>query len=323
MSSKTLLFVLNYNGTKMTCDLLRSLCSIGFPYPVWVVDNGSEQDDSEVFKAAFPSIVVKRIGENCGFAGGVNHAMRMAAEAGFDYAYEINNDTLAVDDFLTPCVEIMDRFPEVDIVASRTKSLNRKTGEFSIWGFHSSPEEAALFPGGFLETRHVTGCGMLLRVTTFLAFGGMDERFFCYGEENDYCYRLAKAGRKQGFSAHSLILHQGALTTGGGCIRRYWRGRNTILFSRLHDSSWQDSGTFLVKRSLVPGVKSLFKGDFDNVAATGHGYADALLGRYGKRIRPFRKRTGIPLFVFLSPFVFLYALAVSSWLHPFRPKPEP
>lgn len=319
---KTLLFILNYNGTKMTCDLLSSLRAIGFAHPVWVIDNGSSKDDSEAFCSAFPGVVVKRIKDNCGFAGGVNWAMREAAAEGYDYAYEINNDTLATDDFLTPCVEIMDRRPDVDIVGSRVLNLDERTGEYSIWGFHSKPEEASTFPDGFLETRHVSGCGMLLRVKSFWEFGGIDERFFCYGEENDYCYRLAKAGRKQGIAKDSLIRHQGKLTT-GGVWTKYWTARNTILFSRLHDSSWQDSGTILVKLSILDGYRNLFSGGFLKSAAAGHGYADALRNRYGKRVRPFRPFAGNVLFVFLTPLVFVYAVLIWSRMHPFRPRPEP
>ena len=322
MRGKVLLFVLNFNGTRMTCDLLTSLRKSGFPYDVWVVDNGSKQDDSERFITAFPGITVKSIDDNCGFAGGVNRAMLMAYDEGYDYAYEINNDTLVTDDFLTPCLEIMEQNPNVDIVGSRVLNRDETTGKYTIWGFHSHPKEASTFPDGFLETRHVLGCGMLLRVKTFLEFGGLDERFFCYGEENDYCYRLAKAGREQGIAAKSLIRHQGKLTT-GGIWTRYWGARNTILFSRLHDSSWQDSGSVLIKRSLIPGFKHLFHGDFEKTAAAGHGYADAIRGRYGKRTRPFHRTKGTLLFLFLSPFIFIYALSIHSRLHPWRPRPEP
>lgn len=321
-TDKTLLFILNYNGTKMTCDLLSSLQNIAFPYAVWVVDNGSAQDDSAQFMAAFPKVVVKRIVDNCGFAGGVNWAMKTAAQEGFEYAYELNNDTLATDDFLTPCLEIMKRRPDVDIVASRTLTLEPTTGKYTHWGYHSRPEEAKTFPEGFLETLHVTGCGMLLRVKTFLEFGGLDERFFCYHEENDYCFRLAKAGRKLGFAAKSLILHQGSLTT-GGVWTRYWYARNTILFSRLHDSSWFNSGSLLIRGSLLIGYKNLINGDILQTAAAGHGYLDALLHRYGKRTKPFRPVQGTILFLLLSPFVFLYAVMISCAMHPFRPRPIP
>lgn len=321
-SPRTVVFILNYNGTKQTCDLLVSLRKVGFAHSVWVVDNGSKRDDSAMFVAAFPGVIIKRIVENCGFAGGVNMAMRMAADENFDYAYEMNNDTLADDDFLSPCIDIMERRDDVDIVGSRVLNMNHDTGKYSIWGFHSRPEEAQSFPDGFLQTRHVSGCGMLLRVKTFLEFGGLDERFFCYGEENDYCYRLAKAGRKQGIAAKSLIRHQGKLTTGGNWTR-YWRARNTILFSQLHDSSWQNSGSVLIKRSLIPGFKHLFHGDFEKTAAAGHGYADAIRGRYGKRTRPFHRTKGTLLFLILSPFIFLYALFIHPRLHPCRPHLEP
>ena len=321
--ARCLLFILNYNGTKITCDLLRSLREICFPHPVWVVDNGSDRDDTSAFVEAYPGVEVRRLAVNCGFAGGVNRAMEMAAEAGYEFAYEINNDTLAEDDFLAPCVEIMERFPDVDIVASRTKTLDRATGAFSIWGFCSGPDDLGRYRDGFLETRHVTGCGMLLRVSSFMKFRGLDERFFCYGEENDYCYRIAKAGRKQGFAEKSLILHQGSLTC-DGVWQRYFAARNTILFSRLWDSSWQDSGSILIRRVILPSWKDIrCRCRWLHVAAAGHGLADAVLGRYGKRTAPFRLSRGIPLFFFFSPLVFLYAISVSAKMHPGRPRPQP
>ena len=319
---RELLFVLNYNGTKMTCDLLSSLRSVFFPHPVWVVDNGSDKDDSAAFETAFPGVVVKKIAENCGFAGGVNKAVRMAADEGYEFVYEINNDTLATDDFLLPCLEIMERRPDVDVVASRTRTLNPKTGEFSIWGYHSKPKEARCFPDGFLETKNVLGCGMLLRVKTFLEFGGLDERFFCYCEETDYCFRLAKAGRKLGIAANSLILHQGAATTTGTGVL-YYGTRNTLLFSRLHDSSWMGCSQTLAKKAVFPGWKALFTGKALSAAVIGHAFSDAIRGRFGKRKAPFRKIRGVFLFVLLSPVVLLYAIAISATLHPWRPRPEP
>ena len=127
---------------------------------------------------------------------------------------------------------------------------------------------------------------------------------------------------KQGFAARSLILHQGAVTT-GSVGSRYFCARNTILFSRLHNSSWQDSGAILIKRSLLLGIKHLAHGEFIKTAAAGHGYADAICGRYGKRSRPFRQIEGVLLFLALAPFVFLYAVSIHSRLHPWRPRPEP
>ena len=319
---RTVLFVLNYNGTKLTCDLLASLRTVSLPYPVWVVDNGSDHDDSEAFESALPGVIVKRISPNCGFAGGVNKAVRMAANEGFEFAYEINNDTLGQDDFVSPCVDIMTKLPDVDIVASRTRTLDPQTGEFSIWGYHSRPEEVDRAPEGFLETKNVTGCGMLLRVKTFLDFGGLDERFFCYCEETDYCFRLAKAGRRLGFAARSLILHQGAATTTGpGSL--YYLTRNTLLFSRLHDSSWMNTSSSLVKKAVIPGWTALFTGKARTAAIIGHAFSDAIRGRFGKRKTPFRKNRGVFLFVLLSPLILIYAIAISAMLHPWRPKPKP
>lgn len=304
---RTLLFILNYNGTKLTCDLLSSLRAIDFPYSVWIVDNGSIQDDSEAFRAVFPSVIVKRIQENQGFAGGVNRAMEMAAAEDFEYAYEMNNDTLADNDFVTPCVEIMERMPDVDIVGSRTLTLDRTTGQFSIWGFRSDPKWFPKFKDGFLRTNRVVGCGMLLRVSTFRKFGGLDERFFLYMEETDYCFRLVESHRKVGIASDSLIRHQGKATNDGPTVR-YFHARNSFLFLRLHPPTKVFYRSGMANEIVFKNTMDLLRGKLALVSAAGHGFADALRGRFGRRNRPMSVFCGILAFLLLWPFAAAYAI---------------
>ena len=305
---RTVLFILNYNGTKMTCDLLASLRKIEIPYPVWVVDNGSDHDDSIEFQTVLPSVVIKRIPHNCGFAGGVNRAMAMASAEDYDYAYEMNNDTLAKDDFLTPCVEIMERQPDVDVVGSRTLTLDRQTGNFSIWGFLSDPKWAGKFRDGFAATNRVVGCGMLLRVSSFRTFGGLDERFFLYMEESDYCFRLVRAGKKVGIAANSLILHQGKATNDGPSVRYYY-ARNCPLFAWLHATARMNGASSLLHDVIIRSIKDAIRGDSSGMSASGQGFWDAIRGKFGKRGRPFSAFFGCMAFVLLAPCFFVYSLA--------------
>ena len=319
---KTVLIILHWNGTDYTCDLLRSIAGIRFPYPVWVYDNGSSRDDSEVISAALTGVRVIRCNENYGFAGGVNRAVAFAGKEGFDFAYVINNDTLAQNDFLTPCVEIMTSDSSIAIVGSRVLLPDLKTGQFTRWAYHSSPEEAQTFPNGFLKTRHVLGCGMLLRISTFLAMGGLDERFFCYFEENDYCFRIVKAGLTQGIAAKSLIIHKDK-GTDDGIWTRYFYGRNTLLFSRLHDSSYMNCAWVLLHLCVLRGWRDILRGNSQKTAALGHGFADAFRGRFGRRNGAFGKFSGLTWFMILQPLVLLYALCIHPRMHPFREKPIP
>lgn len=311
MKNRTVLLIMNFNGTSMTVDLLASLAKIHFQHDVWVYDNGSQNDDTQTFRETFPNVQVIRSVENHGFAGGVNRAVACAAADGYDYAYVINNDTLAFDDFLSPCIAIMDVYPDVDIVGSRVLLPDLKTGEFTRWGYHSSPNEAKSFPDGFLETRQVLGCGMLLRISTYQKLGGLDERFFCYFEENDYCFRVTNHKHRLGMAADSLIIHKDK-GTDDGIWTRYFYGRNTLLFSRLHDSSILNCAHTIIYRCLLRGWKDIFCGQFKKTAAVGHGFADALRRRFGKRTMPFGTFSGLFYFVTLNPLVFLYAL----YIHP-------
>ena len=58
---KTVIITLNWNGTKNTTQLLQSYMSCNIQIPIWVVDNGSDIDDTEAFKEICPSVEIKKL----------------------------------------------------------------------------------------------------------------------------------------------------------------------------------------------------------------------------------------------------------------------
>lgn len=220
----------NWSDTKM---LLDSLQSAEVTAPIWLFDNGSQSvQPLREIREAFPWIRYFRLDMNYGFAGGMNRALKEVSDEGFNMAYAINNDCLVTNDFLSPVVKMAKVRHDMAIMGSRYLSKG-KSGQYDIWGFHSNPLEGELYRDGFMQTDKVVGCGMLIKIHPFFDVGGFDERFFCYGEEDDLCYRLQKKGYTVGMCFDSLILHnhQGS-DIGGNSI--YYRTRNEYLLKSLH-----------------------------------------------------------------------------------------
>ncbi len=285
--------ILNWNGWKDTGRLVSSLLENGISAPIWVVDNGSRSDESQQIRDIDPKVNIVRLAENYGFAGGMNRAIRLAAAGGYTMVYAMNNDCLVNSDFLTPIVEAARSFPEIAVLGSRYLSRDDRGG-YTLWGFHSDPKEREAFSNGVLLTDRVVGCGMLVKIDPFVQVGAFDERFFCYGEENDLCHRLWKRGYRVGFCYDSLILHnhQGSDVSGNAV---YYRSRNLHLSGRLHPESADHKPNPLAILDIA--WASLAKSNYTLFTSHVEGMHHGLLGKYGKRGKPYPLLATIAVFL--------------------------
>lgn len=283
INNLAVVFVLNWNGTEDTCRLLRALKKSAVPYPVWVVDNGSEQDDSDLFKKAFAGVETLRITPNRGFAGGVNWAIDEAKKRGFRYAYEINNDCFVEVDPISPCVTLAETDSSIFAVGSCEPSKRHYYCKM-IGPCGGAPCDS---PGGF---------AILFRVDEFVSLGGLDERFFCYDEETDLLWRACNAGMRNMICPDSIVehRHQGSDKNGNAL---YYRTRNRFLLKRKHlfGRPVYAIGT---AASFVPLVIRSFPKERDIWFGWTQGLLHAFVFRYGKRPPP-RKGSAVffPLFV--------------------------
>ena len=281
-TNKTVIVTLNWNGTTDTLNLLKSLQKEKLQFPVWIIDNGSDSDDTEAFLAAYPSASVIRLGENFGFAGGMNRAIEKAIADSFEFVYEINNDCLVTNDVVTPCLREAINHPSAAIIGSRYVNKDQQ-GEYTKWGFHSSPEEEDGFIHGLLSTDRVGGCAMLIRCKQVMDNGGFDERFFCYGEEVEACWRLLDNGMQVGICKDSLVMHnhQGSDI---GSNAAYYRTRNLFL---LKEKQWKRCDFF--SRELTNNIRNAWTGIAQKKIEVACAYTQGILHgtfrKFGKRPR--------------------------------------
>jgi len=207
--------VLNFNGLDCLSECLLSLEKLQYDnFTVIVVDNASVDGSFERAQKMFPSFFYLSQKENRGFAGGMNAGIEKALAEGADYVWLLNNDAEAEENSLSLLV----RASEEDSSIGAISPLIREKQSKQIWFakgkidflrmrvIHVEPNEQdwkkMSFPSEFL-----TGCALLIKREAFEKIGKLDERFFLYYEDADFCLRLKEAGFKRLVATRAVVLH--------------------------------------------------------------------------------------------------------------------
>lgn len=217
--------VLNWNGGRDTVECLDSLAAADLQgASVLVVDNGSRDDSLAVIRARFPGQRVLALAENRGYAGGNNAGIRIALEAGAPGVLLLNNDTRVAPDFLGPLLGVMRDSPRAAAASSQILRLERpelldvaylevhfdERNVVQLQGVNRLPSE------GFDHRRRVyvvPGCCVLFRAEALRDVGLLDEAYFAYHEDVDWCLRAAERGWEVYYEPYSRVFHKGSRST--------------------------------------------------------------------------------------------------------------
>ncbi|MBW8042190.1 MAG: glycosyltransferase family 2 protein [Planctomycetes bacterium] len=223
------IIIVNWNTCEILSDCLVSVYkqTESVEFDVIVIDNHSTDGSVEMIKNKFPQVRLIENPANRGFAVANNQGMAIAKGR---YVLLLNSDTIVLDNAITKTVRFADAHPEAVVVGCRVLNPDR-TLQPTCFMFpsiinllFSSSYLYKLFPRSRIFGRErmtwwdrsdvrevdvVTGCVMLVRRTAVEQVGIMDERFFMYGEETDWCYRFRQAGWKVMFTPTAEIIHLG------------------------------------------------------------------------------------------------------------------
>ena len=242
------IIIVNWNTRDMLRDCLASVfAGLGaLRAEIFVVDNGSTDGSPEMLGAEFPQVVTIANRDNRGFAAANNQALFQATGR---HLMLLNTDTLVHGAVLPDAVAFLDANPRVGVMGPRI--LNRDgTVQVSSTRFPTLGNltlqmlgltRFAAFDRYRMErwdrrdTREVeviSGCAMFVRRTALAKVGPLDEAFFFYGEETDWCHRFAAAGWRVVFAPVGEITH-----FGGGSVNSLNHMRDILLTQgtvRLH-----------------------------------------------------------------------------------------
>jgi N-acetylglucosaminyl-diphospho-decaprenol L-rhamnosyltransferase len=264
-----------------------------------LVDNGSTDGTVDVVRELFPDVQVL-VRENLGLAAGWNAGMAVASGRFF---LILNADAWLTEGSLERLVAFADEHPGAAIVGPRLSnpdgSLQRSVRGFpTLWRLATeylflrklAPGTRALnafYAGGFahdrvLEAEAVMGACMLVRREAVDAVGPLDEDFFLFSEETDWCFRFVRAGWKVLFFPGAECVHVGGASHGGRLFRENVRGHLRFFAKHRGARSAERARRLLRAALLARGV--LFRGERgrmyrDAAAWLGSGRVPELLRR--------------------------------------------
>jgi hypothetical protein len=243
MEPKVSIIVLNYNGREDTLACLRSLEHLTYSnVQVIMVDNASGDGTAEAVRASHPDVVVIETGANLGFTGGNNVGIRRALEDGADYIMLLNNDTIVAPDCIDVMVEVMENDPAVGVTGpmiyyySAPETIWSAGGEID-WSRGTTrmigvnEEDKSQYGLSPRPVDFVTGCALLVQRDVWEKVGLLDDKFFMYYEETEWCVRAARAGYKIMLVPGAMLWHKISIEARATSPRTYYyMTRNRLLF---------------------------------------------------------------------------------------------
>jgi GT2 family glycosyltransferase len=218
-AKRVFVLVLNWNNWMCTLDCLASLGHLDYENcKVIVIDNGSTDASVEQIGKRFPDVEIIQLAENVGFAGGNNEGIRVALGGGADYVWLLNNDTIVDRKALRAMVDRAEQDPKIGAVGSAIYSIEDRQ-QLQAWGggyvnFWLGRSRHFLSPVPDEKIEFLTGASLLLRRSVLESVGLLDEGFFLYWEDADYCAHLRRTGWRLAVAGDSKVWHKENATVG-------------------------------------------------------------------------------------------------------------
>ena len=224
------IILVSYNTVEDTLRALRSVYqeTKQFQFGIIVVDNNSQDNSALLIKKEFPKISLIESKKNLGFAGGVNIG---AKQSKADYLLLLNPDTIILDGAIDTLLLFAKNKPENGIWGGITLnndlSVNThnawaqesiSTLFFSVFGLNRLFQHSCFFNhanygcwkrDSIKTVDTLQGSFFLISKDLWGVLGGLDETFFMYAEEADFCYRARQQGYQPIITPNAKIIHHG------------------------------------------------------------------------------------------------------------------
>lgn len=220
--------IVNYNVREFLNNALISLFKAleGYSSEIFVVDNASDDGSVELVQQRFPLVHLIINKTNIGFAKANNQALTLSTGK---YLLLLNPDTLVQEDTFDKLIEFFSLNKEAGMVGCKILNPDgslqlacRRSFPTPWTAFTKTFGLSSLFPKSKLVARYnltyldpdrsyevdaISGSFMMLKREVYDQIGGLDESFFMYGEDLDWCFRIQRSGWKVFYVPTTSIIH--------------------------------------------------------------------------------------------------------------------
>lgn len=246
--------LINYKNAQDTIVCINSINRAHDKPHIIVVDNGSSAECVAELRAAFPDLDLI-VGENVGFSAGNNKGIRHALELGAEVVYILNNDTEVHPDLFAKGYKY---------VAHQNRIAGAKIYYAKGYEFHPRQKgkgNIIWYAGGYMDwtsviARHygvdevdkgqydeikpvdfITGCFIAVPREVFDQIGMLDEPFFLYLEDSDYCLKAKAQNIEVMYNPELIVYHRNSSSTvAGSPLVDYYITRNRFYIGKRYGS---------------------------------------------------------------------------------------
>ena len=237
--------IVSWNTQELLRQCLLSVhsCARGVDFEVLVVDNASADGSPEMVRRDFPAVRLFANELNAGFAAGCNLAIRNSKGR---HILLLNSDTIMMPRTIGAMTKFLDEHTETGVVGCKllnpdgTVQLSYRTFPTLTWDYlcrillskayhHIRPLRGVLDTlvhadgaGSPRSVDWVSGACLMTRREVFDSIGLLDERFFMFCEEIDWCYRAKQAGWDIRYLPSARIIHYGGESSKQQRLKTYW-----------------------------------------------------------------------------------------------------
>ena len=238
---KLSIVILNWNGKLLLKKFLPNIILYTPNTPIYVVDNGSEDDSIVFLKKEYKNINIIKLPENTGYAKAYNHALKNIDS---DVYCLINNDVMVTKNWTSPIMSYF-KNKKVDIAQPLVLDFNSKN-KFEYAGAAGGFIDKFGYPfcrgrifnnienniGQYDNSINIfwaSGACMFVDKKCWKSLEGFDEDFFMHQEEIDFCWRAKKLKKNIMCISNSKVYHIGSGSNLSSDDKIYFNHRNSLL----------------------------------------------------------------------------------------------
>jgi len=283
--------IVNWNKKDDVLACLDSVFALDYDnYEVIVVDNASTDGSVEAIREKYGNkLALITNCENLGGTGGFNMGLKEALKREGEYVYLLDNDVVVDRKALIELVNALEEDEQKAFAGSRVYNF-WNSGE--IWSEGEIIENNAN-EQNLILIKHAPACSLLVRKSTIKEVGLMDERFFLFADDRDWCYRFYEKGYTGVCVRSSIVKHKAK--KGFAFYKSYYDVRNNLLLIKKHSTNSYERFINYSKYIICHGIPrrflgNIFKGmlklDIERLKgakAACLGLLDFIRERYGRR----------------------------------------